>query len=55
MIYRPDSSKGIEAYVDADFAGGWDPGNAINGNSVYSQTGYIIWYAGCLIYWQSKL
>jgi hypothetical protein len=22
MIYSPDSSKGIEVYVDADFAGG---------------------------------
>ena len=25
MIYRPDSNRGIEVFVDADFAGGWDP------------------------------
>ncbi len=55
MIYRPDSSKGIEVYVDTDFAGGWDPGNAINADRIYSQTGYLILYAGCPFYWQSKL
>jgi hypothetical protein len=27
----------------------------MNADNVYSQTGYIIWYAGCPIYWQSKL
>jgi len=38
-----------------DFAGGWDPGDAMNADNVYSQTGYVIRYAGCPIYWQSKL
>ena len=23
MIYRPDTSRGLEFYVDADFEGGW--------------------------------
>jgi hypothetical protein len=23
MTYKPDSSKGLEVYVNADFAGGW--------------------------------
>ncbi len=55
MTYTPDPTKGIEVYVDADFAGGWDPGDAMNADNVYSQTGYVIWYAGCPIYWQSKL
>jgi hypothetical protein len=41
--------------VDANFAGGWDPGDAMNADNVYSRTGYVIWYAGCPIYWQSKL
>ena len=26
MIYRPDTSRGLECYVDADFAGGWKYG-----------------------------
>ncbi len=55
MVYKPDSTRGIEVYVDADFAGGWDPGDAMNADNVYSQTRYVIWYAGCPIYWQSKL
>ncbi len=50
MTYTPDSTRGIEVYVDADFAGGWDPGDAMNVDNVYSQTGYVIWYAGCPIY-----
>jgi hypothetical protein len=55
MTYTPDPTKGIKMYVDADCAGGWDPGDAMNADNVYSQTGYVIWYAGCPIYWQIKL
>jgi hypothetical protein len=55
MIYRPDSARGIEVFVDADFAGGWDPEDALNADNVYSRTGYVICYAGCPIFWQSKL
>jgi hypothetical protein len=55
MMYTPDSTKGIKVYVDADFVGGWDPGDAMNADNVYLRTGYVIRYAGCPIYWQSKL
>ncbi len=55
MIYRPDSTRGIEVFVDADFAGGWDPGDALNADNVYSRMGYVICFAGCPIFWQSKL
>jgi hypothetical protein len=55
MIYAPDSSKGLEVFVDADFAGGWDPGDASNTDNVYSCTGYVICYSGCPMFWQSKL
>ncbi len=30
MTYTLDSTRGIEVYVDADFAGGWNPENATN-------------------------
>jgi hypothetical protein len=53
--YTPDPTKGIEVYIDANFAGGRDPGDAINADNVYSRTGYVIQYAACPIYWQSKL
>jgi hypothetical protein len=47
MIYKPDALRGIEVFVDADFAGGWDPADALNAENVYSRTGYLISYAGC--------
>ncbi len=42
MIYKPDSTKGIKVYVDADFAGGWDPADSMNADNIYSRTGYVI-------------
>ncbi len=42
MIYAPDSSKGLEVFDDADFAGGWNPGDTSNADNVYSCTGYVI-------------
>jgi hypothetical protein len=51
MIYTPDSKPGIEVWVDADLAGGWDPSKAGDSDNVYSRTGFIIYYAGCPIYW----
>jgi hypothetical protein len=50
MIYCPDSTRGIEVFVDADFAGGWDPGDALNADNVYSCTGYVT-----LLCWMSNL
>jgi len=55
MTYTPDFTKGIKVYVVVDFAGGWDPGDAMNADNVYLRTGYVIRYAGCPIYWQRKL
>jgi hypothetical protein len=55
MVYKPDSLRGIEVFVDADFAGCWDPADAMNAENVYSRTGYVIFYAGCPIFWQSEL
>ena len=36
IIYKPNKSKGLECYVDADFAGGWSQANANNANNVLS-------------------
>ncbi len=49
IIYKPDKSKGLECYVDANFAGGWSQANAKNADNVLSQTGYSIMYANCPI------
>ncbi|KAL7496856.1 hypothetical protein ACHAWT_005049 [Skeletonema menzelii] len=55
IIYTPDKSKGLEVFVDADFAGGWNKNDPHDVDSLYSRAGYVIKYAGCPIYWKSKL
>jgi hypothetical protein len=49
IIYKPDKSKRLECYVDADFASGWSQADAKNANNVLSRTGYILMYAKCPI------
>ena len=55
IIYKPDRSKGLECYVDADFAGGWIQSDASNAENVLSRTGYVIMYANFPILWVSRL
>lgn len=55
IIFRPDPTKGLECHVDADFAGGWTSGEHSRPETVLSRTGFVISYAGCPIYWCSKL
>ena len=47
MIYTPDQSKGLKVYADANFVGGWDPENALDADTFYPRTGFIIRYASC--------
>ena len=53
--YKVDLSKGLECYVDADFAGGWDQTDPYDASNLMSRSGFIIKYADCPIYWSSKL
>ena len=55
MIIKPTSTIGINAYLDADFAGlyGYEDNN--NPVCVHSRTGYVITIANCPIFWSSKL
>jgi hypothetical protein len=39
IVYRPDSTKGLECHVDADFSGGWIIGESLNPEVVLSRTG----------------
>ena len=55
LILKPDMKKGIQCYVDADFAGSWNSANSEDASSVYSRTGYVIMFANCPIMWVSKL
>ena len=55
LILTVDQSKGIECYVDPDFAGGYDKKDPDNPRDYLSRTGYVVKYAGCPIVWTSKL
>lgn len=55
LILKPDKSKGFDVFVDADFCGAWDPTESEDPDTVRSRSGYCITYAGCPIYWSSKL
>lgn len=52
---KPDTTKGFECYVDADFAGTWTKEEAHRPEGCLSRTGYVIFYAGCPIIWSSKM
>jgi Reverse transcriptase (RNA-dependent DNA polymerase) len=55
-ILRPDKSKSLEVFVDADFAGNWDPDIAGQDRSTArSRHGYYICYGGIPIAWKSTL
>ena len=41
--------------MDADFAGGWQQADSSDAENVMSQTGMVIMYANCPIYWRSSL
>ena len=55
IILKPDRSKNVECYVDADFAGNWTKEEAENSTNMLCRTGYVIWFMGCPIIWVSKL
>ena len=56
LIYDPDPQLGFDVYVDASFAGEWDPTNAQwDRDTARSRTGFVIRYAACPIIWTSKL
>jgi hypothetical protein len=56
MVYKPDLSKRLEVYVDADVAGNWNKEEAATDqDTARSRHGYIIMYACCPIVWKSQL
>jgi len=46
LIIKPDQQKGLEVYVDADFAGTWDREDTSNKDTARSRHGYFISYNG---------
>ena len=55
IILNP-KEQSFDCFVDADFAGLWNPQTAAyDPITSKSRTGYVVTYAGCPISWQSKL
>ena len=48
-------SRGLECFVDSDFAGDWKDSDKGSTVSVLSRTGFVIMFAGCPVTWISKL
>ena len=55
LIIKPDATKGVQCYVNADFAGGYSATTCDDPVSVFSRTGYAIFYLNCPVLWVSKL
>ena len=55
LTFRPDPTRGLECYVDADWAGSWKLRSSADPLSARSRSGYVIMYAGCPIVWASKM
>jgi hypothetical protein len=56
LKFKPDPKKGFECYCDADFSGNWNREFApVDPSTAKSQSGWIIFYAGCPFSWASKL
>ena len=46
MIFKPDLTKGLEVYVDSNFAGNWNREDSLNKDPARSRHGYFISYNG---------
>jgi len=49
IIFSPNPKQGLECFVDADFSGNWTAVDSEDPENELSNTGYIIFYAGCPI------
>eukprot|EP00957_Ditylum_brightwellii_P132210 10081353-Ditylum_brightwellii.AAC.1 len=56
LILDPKAERIFEVHADTDFIGNWYKSTAANDASTSkSRSGYVVSYAGCPIFWASKL
>ena len=55
LLLKPDTSRGLECFVDADWAGSWTHESSHDPISTRSRTGFVIMYAGCPLLWKSSM
>ena len=53
--FKIDKTKGLEVFVDSDFAGSWDKNDSLNSDTARSRHGYFITYNGVPLLWKSQL
>ena len=49
IVFKPDIKKGLELYVDADFAENWNKADHDHTENCLSKKGYIFKYNNCPI------
>ena len=54
LMLKTDLNKGLEIYVDADFAGACDNETSEDTSTVYPRTISVIKHANCPMSWKSK-
>ena len=42
LILHSNNARGIQCFIDADFAGSWSQAEAEDASCAYPQTGYVI-------------
>ena len=55
LIWKVNKEKGFECFINADFAGVWDPKDWLKPVNVLSRLGFVITYSGIPIFLMSKL
>ena len=55
MIIKPDGDMKLDMFVDADFAGMFNPDDSDDPTSVKSRTGWVLTLGGVPITWSSKI
>ena len=55
IILKPDETKNLSMYVDADFAGNWNSEQSNNRDTGQLRHGYVISYLNCPIIWKSQM
>jgi hypothetical protein len=54
IILHP-SEHSFDCYAEADFAGNWNPSAINDPATAKSRSGFLIKYAGCPVFWASKM
>ena len=55
ILFNPKTNKGLECFIDADFAGGWSKEDATDPDNILSRTGFVIFYTGYPMMWASRM